>query len=338
MDNHEKPEMTTAWLPLDDIRIDGGTQSRTSINPVVVEEYADALRNGARLPPITVFDDEDQVWLADGFHRLGAHRAALALTIECEVRFGSQSDAILFSAGANAHHGLRRTNDDKRRSVSILLGSEVWSKWSDREIARHCGVGNKFVGDVRTSICVPNTDTQAPATRLVERNGTTYEQNTANIGKARPAQAGGQNDPKAAETRMDTDFTPVVEHGESAQGGPVSASTKPLITNGSAIDFPTISASAGPVGGQVAPDDDFGPSPEEIAAAVRADAEQLEYIKNLLASDDDPLALALADLKRKSLEISALRSQNAGHQNTINDQIRMIKALRSKLAKLEAAK
>jgi hypothetical protein len=84
----------------------------------------------------------------------------------------------------------------------------------------------------------------------------------------------------------------------------------------------------------VAPES-FGPSPEEIAAAERAEAEQLEYIKNLLASDDDPLALALADLKRKNLEISALRSQNAGHQNTINDQIRMIKALRSKLAKLE---
>ncbi|MDB5911186.1 MAG: hypothetical protein JWP34_5303 [Massilia sp.] len=81
--------------------------------------------------------------------------------------------------------------------------------------------------------------------------------------------------------------------------------------------------------------ENFGPSPEEIAAAVRAEAEQIEYIKNLLASDDDPLALALADLKQKSLEISALRSQNAGHQNTINDQIRMIKALRSKLTKLE---
>ncbi|MFC0132010.1 hypothetical protein CR105_16045 [Massilia eurypsychrophila] len=81
--------------------------------------------------------------------------------------------------------------------------------------------------------------------------------------------------------------------------------------------------------------ENFGPSPEEIAAAVRAEAEQLEYIRNLLASDDDPLALALADLKQKGLEISALRSQNAGHQNTINDQIRMIKSLRSRLAKLE---
>ncbi|MGZ8339118.1 MAG: hypothetical protein ACXW2U_05335 [Telluria sp.] len=80
----------------------------------------------------------------------------------------------------------------------------------------------------------------------------------------------------------------------------------------------------------------FGPSPEEIAAAERAEADQLEFIKNLLASEDDPLALALAALKQKDLEISALRSQNAGHQNTINDQIRMIKSLRSKLAKLEA--
>lgn len=122
--------------------------------------------------------------------------------------------------------------------------------------------------------------------------------------------------------------------------GPVSASTKPLIANETAVNFPAISGGAGPGDNPGSPDVDpenFGPSPEEIAAAVRAEAEQLEYIKNLLASDDDPLALALADLKQKGLEISALKSQNAGHQNTINDQIRMIKSLRSKLAKLERA-
>src|ERR1700756_122323 len=84
-----------------------------------------------------------------------------------------------------AAHGLKRTNADKRRAVETLLRDDEWSKWSDREISRQCGVGNKFVGDVRASICVPNTDTQ-PATRTVERKGKTYEQKVSNIGKAKP--------------------------------------------------------------------------------------------------------------------------------------------------------
>ena len=131
--------------------------------------------------------------------------------------------------------------------------------------------------------------------RTVERNGKTYEQNTANIGKAK---------------LVDEPAPQIAEIGQS--------STLPMTP----LDVDP---------------ENFGPSPEEIASAVRAEAEQLEYIKNLLASDDDPLTKALADLKQKGLEISAMRSQNAGHQNTINDQIRMIKSLRSKLEKLERA-
>lgn len=55
----------------------------------------------------------------------------------------------------------------------MLLEDSEWVQWSDREIARQVGVGNKFVGDARASICVPNTDSPAPATRTVTRNGTT---------------------------------------------------------------------------------------------------------------------------------------------------------------------
>lgn len=176
-------------LPIDVISIGGGTQSRVALNQETVADYAEVIRLGGELPPIVVFNDEvsTSMWLADGFHRYHAHRAAGATEVACDVRSGSQRDAVLFSASANVAHGLRRTNEDKRRAVSILLSDEEWSKWSDREIARICGVGNKFVGDVRASICVPNTD--APAVRVVERNGKKYEQNVTNIGKAEPAPA-----------------------------------------------------------------------------------------------------------------------------------------------------
>lgn len=213
-------------LPIGLISISGGTQSRVSLHQDTVDDYAEVIRLGGELPPVVVFNDGEStgMWLADGFHRFHAHRAAGAAEIVCDVRAGSQRDAILFSAGANVAHGLRRTNDDKRRAVSILLSDEEWSKWSDREIARVCGVGNKFVGDVRASICVPNTD--APAVRLVERNGKKYEQNVTNIGRAEPAPA----PPAAPEPDITEEKAPAAAPGEmlaAAMAEPTPAAAEP---------------------------------------------------------------------------------------------------------------
>jgi hypothetical protein len=167
---------------LNTISINGGTQARTEINQSIVAEYAEALTNGATFPPVVVFEDGASIWLADGFHRFHAHAKAGIETIDCDVRTGTQREAVLYSLSANASHGLRRTNEDKRKAVNVLLNDAEWSVWSDREISRQCGVGAPFVGDLRKSMCNPITD----AVRTVERNGKTYEQNTSNIGKTAP--------------------------------------------------------------------------------------------------------------------------------------------------------
>src|SRR5690606_35205250 len=173
-------------LKLAQIRTDGGTQPRISLNDQVVAEYSEGLTDGAKLPPVTVFHDGSAYWLADGFHRFFAHKNIGALDIPAEVRQGTQRDAILHSVGANAAHGLRRTNDDKRKAVTTLLEDAEWSKWSDREVARQCNVSPHTVADVRKSICA---NAQIPGERKVERSGKTYEQNTTNIGKKKADQA-----------------------------------------------------------------------------------------------------------------------------------------------------
>jgi predicted nucleic acid-binding protein len=61
-------------IPLESIRIDGGTQIRLEIRTDVVQEYAELI---AKLPPITVFFDGSTYWLADGFHRYHAARMAV---------------------------------------------------------------------------------------------------------------------------------------------------------------------------------------------------------------------------------------------------------------------
>jgi len=89
-------------------------------------------------------------------------------------------DAVLFSVSANANHGFRRTNEDKRSAVKTLLLDEEWSKWSNERIAKQCGVSSQLVGNLKRELSLNGLEIEPQ--RLVERNGTVYTQNTANIG------------------------------------------------------------------------------------------------------------------------------------------------------------
>lgn len=169
-----------AWIALDIIKTDGGTQSRAMIDQHVVTEYAHAIRDGATLPPVIVFYDGTDHWLADGFHRVEAGFYLDLKEIEADIRQGTRRDAVLYSVGANAAHGLRRTNADKRRAVETLLRDEEWGAWSNSKIARACGVDDKTVAATRMDL---SSEIPKMETRKVERNGIVYEQNTANIGK-----------------------------------------------------------------------------------------------------------------------------------------------------------
>ena len=98
-------------------------------------------------------------------------------------RLEAQRDAILYSCSANAAHGQRRTNDDKRRAVLRLLMDAEWSKKSDREIARIAFVDNSYVSRLRPRPSVDEQQMAEPTTREVTRGGTTYGQNVTNIGR-----------------------------------------------------------------------------------------------------------------------------------------------------------
>lgn len=156
-------KVKTVKLATKHIRIDGGTQPRAELNESVVAEYSEAMQSGAEFPPCVVFYDGSNNWLGDGFHRyFGAEKAAK--TLLCEQRPGSRRDAILYSVGANATHGLRRTNADKRRAVETLLQDDEWGGRSDRWIAEQCGVSPSFVGGVRVELGVH--DGHLSATRI----------------------------------------------------------------------------------------------------------------------------------------------------------------------------
>lgn len=190
-------------LKLAQIRIDGETQSRVEINNEVVAEYALALTEGEKFPPVIVFFDGVDYWLADGFHRRHAHDKIGALEISADVHDGTQLDARIFSHGANKGHGLRRSNADKKKAVIGMLRDAP--DWSDNKIAKHVGVDHKTVSSHRASILGNSQD----AVRTVERGGKTYEQNTANIGKKQAAPTARQFDDQSANEPV---ATPEPEH------------------------------------------------------------------------------------------------------------------------------
>ena len=173
-------------VSVSDIRAERDVQSRVEVSESVATEYAEAMLEGHEFPPITVFFDGNDYWLADGFHRLVASKISGAGAIACDVREGGKRDAALHAVSCNATHGFRRSNADKRAAVMRLLRDEEWSQWSDREIARRALVGNAFVSRLRASICVRETDSSK---RKAVRNGKSYEMDTANIGSSKEPHA-----------------------------------------------------------------------------------------------------------------------------------------------------
>lgn len=178
-----------AVITLDRVRRDGGTQPRAELNEEWAADYAEQMAEGVRFPGVVVFYDGSDYWLADGFHRCRAAEIAGLREINADIRTGTRRDAVLYSVGANGQHGHRPTNADKRRSVMMLLNDSEWSRWSDREIARKCGVSHMTVNRIRQE-SLSQSDSE-PRT-YTTRHGTVATMNTGNIGRREPALSAGQ--------------------------------------------------------------------------------------------------------------------------------------------------
>ena len=134
------------------ISIDKGTQSRVAISQETVDDYARQMEDGAKFPPVVVFTDGVEHYLADGFHRYFANRKLQRTTISVDIVKGTLREAVLHSLKANREHGLRPTNEDKRKGVMSMLTDPEWKIWADREVARHCGVSHVFVAKLRKEL------------------------------------------------------------------------------------------------------------------------------------------------------------------------------------------
>ena len=328
------------------IRLDGSTQPRCAINEDTVADYAEAMRDGASFPAVVVFNDGAALWLADGFHRFHATRAAGMPTILVEEHPGTRRDAILYGFGANVRHGLRETRADKRRKVEAMLRDDEWVMWSDREIARRCGVHHETVGSVRAELVgrgeIRHVDTrtdsagrQQPAAKATASSEIpTVEVRTVDRAGALYLQA----TPTADDAWAANDDAPPVPEDEPAPVPPVeSEPASPL--QAEPIEAPA-PASAGPT-----PFPPSAPAPAADGEAERLRAENAELREHLdeLASNleevigenetlhritdaDDQVKAALAEVRRVAEHNRILEERIRGLTREKAEAIRMAKS------------
>lgn len=145
-------------FPLD--RIDATAtdlQIRTETDGDQIDNLRDALQAGAQLPPVDLYlsADGETAYIADGWHRYHAHREAKCKTIPAILHPGGKPAALKHALGANADHGLRRTNRDKRNAVKIAL--REFPKMSAREVAKTCAVTHPFVLKIQKEVVTVTT-------------------------------------------------------------------------------------------------------------------------------------------------------------------------------------
>src|SRR6516162_5393346 len=134
-------------VPLNDLVLDPNLNLRDRLDDFTVERYADSWD---RLPPITVYEIDGKLLVADGFHR---HAAAVMIgkrTIPAEIRVGTFTDALDFVATVNLFHGLPLTRAERRRAVEVKL--KLHHDWSDRRMAEELAVSRELVAKIRRQL------------------------------------------------------------------------------------------------------------------------------------------------------------------------------------------
>lgn len=189
-------------LELSKIRIDGGTQPRQAINDTVIQEYSDAVLDGTHLPPVDIFFDGNNHWLADGFHRYFAYKKAGLNEIPALIHNGTQRDAIFFSVGANATHGLRRTKEDKIQAIRTVLDDVEYADASDNEIAKLVKLTRQTVQRLRKEMGIEDKS------KVVKRGDQTFKQEPKKT-EDKPA--------KPAKTEMPATVEVVIDDSKTAE-------------------------------------------------------------------------------------------------------------------------
>ena len=149
-------------------------QTRAKNNDEVIQEYAEQMKDGVTFPNVTVFREKKTgiTYLVDGFHRMEATVLNGGKTIEADIIYGDRAAALTYALKANAEHGLRRNNADKRHALAmawndrgiLFKGEEPTS----RQLAALCGVSDRLAAYFIEEKGVCNLHNTSDATTCTE--------------------------------------------------------------------------------------------------------------------------------------------------------------------------
>lgn len=200
---------TRDTIAIADITLKKGLQPRDSEDMDLIHEYASTMKvrkedgivvdnSGREWPPIVIFEDSNNAYLVDGWHRYYAAKKKGVESFQVDRHRGNYRDALAYSLGVNAQHGKRRTNSDKRRVVEKALGDREWNKLSNIQIASMCAVSDRFVGKIRKELEARNAIEKRD--KIVTASGRTVD--ASNIG-ARPRTKSTPNDSESTYNSVD---------------------------------------------------------------------------------------------------------------------------------------
>ncbi len=113
-------------------------------------------------PPILLWGSDNQV--VDGAHRVAAAHELGMNSIKAEWFGGSAEEAFLEGVKRNVTHGLPLTMQDRACVVGRVL--EQHRQWSDRRIAKLCGVAPTTVARIRRGQFAPDAVRSEPEIRI----------------------------------------------------------------------------------------------------------------------------------------------------------------------------
>lgn len=139
----------TQTVAIDKIILDPDSQPRIGEHRDTVDAYCEAIDQGEALPPVMLAFDGERHYLADGHLRLLAYGKQGVTEVEALIFEGGLAEAQWYAYGANAKHGLRLTNAEKRRAVELAVRHGRGSEMSARDLSAYLGVGKQLVADIR---------------------------------------------------------------------------------------------------------------------------------------------------------------------------------------------
>lgn len=196
--------MATAFIKIKNLDRNG-LQTRAALDEATVSEYTELMEKGVEFPPVTVFREDiagkPSVYrLADGFHRVESKTRTTKYgrpgfdTVKANIIQGGYADALKFALSANANHGLRRTNADKRRAVEMALENArklFGGMPSANRLAEMCAVSvefaNRFITEKEKAVPPP-----VPVRTRVGRDG--KKVTLPPVRPAPPVRKGDEND------------------------------------------------------------------------------------------------------------------------------------------------